>query len=201
MVAAASSPATPARPASASVAASSALQPGDRVTVTVSYYYCEQVAGGYVGDGGGFCGRMRDGNPVYPGAAACDYANFGQRFRIEGDPTGRIYTCADTGGSVHGGHRDIWFLNNRDGADWQRVVGEGLADTTFAWAGPTEPGRGHYYAVRGPRLLIEYDNTQNGANHVHSVWRDLANDWGGDTLAAHYRSSHPPARDWRSRGG
>ena len=85
--------------------------------------------------------------------------------------------------------------------DWQRVVGEGFADTTFAWAGPTEPGRGHYYAVRGPRLLIEYDNTQNGANHVHSVWRDLANDWGGDTLAAHYRSSHPPARDRRSRGG
>jgi 3D (Asp-Asp-Asp) domain-containing protein len=100
------------------------LQAGDRVTVTVSYYYCEQVAGGYVGDGGGFCGRMRDGNPVYPGAAACDYAHFGQRFRIEGDPTGRTYTCADTGSAVHGGHRDIWFLNNREGAEWQRVVGQ-----------------------------------------------------------------------------
>ncbi|HET8784569.1 MAG TPA: DUF3500 domain-containing protein [Candidatus Limnocylindrales bacterium] len=85
--------------------------------------------------------------------------------------------------------------------DWRRVVADGLGETTFAWAGSTEPGRGHYYAVRGPRLLIEYDNTQNGANHVHSVWRDLANDWGGDTLAAHYRSSHPAARDWRSRGG
>ena len=44
---------------------------------------------------------------------------------------------------------------------------------TFAWAGPIEPGRGHYYAVRGPHFLIEYDNTQDGANHIHAVWRDL----------------------------
>jgi hypothetical protein len=86
-------------------------------------------------------------------------------------------------------------------ADWRRAVADGLAETTFAWAGPTEPGRGHYYAVRGPRLLIEYDNTQNGANHIHTVWRDIANDWGDDTLAAHYRASHPAARDGRSRGG
>ena len=85
-------------------------------------------------------------------------------------------------------------------ADWRRAVADGLAETAFAWAGPTEPGQGHYYAVRGPRLLIEYDNTQNGANHIHAVWRDLANDWGDDTLAAHYRASHPAARDRRSEG-
>jgi len=78
--------------------------------------------------------------------------------------------------------------------DWRQVVADGLPETSFAWAGPIEPGRGHYYAVRGPRLLIEYDNTQDGANHIHSVWRDLANDWGDDTLAAHYRASHPAAR-------
>jgi len=75
-------------------------------------------------------------------------------------------------------------------ADWRRAVADGLAETTFAWAGPTEPGHGHYYAVRGPRLLIEYDNTQNGANHIHAVWRDVANDWGEDLLAAHYRAAH-----------
>jgi hypothetical protein len=74
--------------------------------------------------------------------------------------------------------------------DWRRAVAGGLAETTFAWAGTTEPGRGHYYAVRGPRLLIEYDNTQNGANHIHAVWRDLANDWGEDMLAAHYGVAH-----------
>jgi hypothetical protein len=74
--------------------------------------------------------------------------------------------------------------------DWRRAVVDGLAETTFAWAGPTEPRRGHYYAVRGPRLLIEYDNTQNDANHIHAVWRDLTNDWGEDLLAAHYREAH-----------
>jgi hypothetical protein len=57
----------------------------------------------------------------------------------------------------------------------------------FAWAGGIEPGEGHYYRVQGPRLLAEYDNTQRGANHIHTVWRDPASDFGGDALAAHYR--------------
>jgi len=73
---------------------------------------------------------------------------------------------------------------------WDGIVDAGLGQITFAWAGPAEPGRGHYYAVRGPAFLLEYDNTQNGANHIHAVWRDLTNDWGEDALAAHYRSSH-----------
>lgn len=77
-------------------------------------------------------------------------------------------------------------------ADWERIVDAGLAAVTFAWAGPLEPGRGHYYAVRGPQFLVEYDNTQNDANHVHAVWRDLTNDWGEDTLAGHYRQGHAP---------
>jgi Protein of unknown function (DUF3500) len=76
------------------------------------------------------------------------------------------------------------------GAEWERIAAAGLADVTFAWAGPQTPGRGHYYAVRGPRFVVEYDNTQNGANHIHAVWRDLANDWGEDLLAAHYRVGH-----------
>lgn len=74
---------------------------------------------------------------------------------------------------------------------WERILDAGLDAITFAWAGPDEPGRGHYYAVRGPRTLIEYDNTQDGANHIHSVWRDLEGDWGEDLLADHYRAGHP----------
>ena len=58
-------------------------------------------------------------------------------------------------------------------------------------AGSDRPKHGHYYAIRGPRLLVEYDNTQNGANHIHAVWRDPTNDWGEDLLAAHYRAAHP----------
>jgi len=60
----------------------------------------------------------------------------------------------------------------------------------FAWAGPTEPGAPHYYRVQGPRLLIEWDNTQRGANHAHSVWRDPENDFGLDVLGAHRRRHH-----------
>ena len=61
-----------------------------------------------------------------------------------------------------------------------------------AWAGPTEPGAPHYYRVQGPHLLIEWDNTQRGANHAHSVWRDPENDFGLDILSAHHRRHHQP---------
>ena len=60
----------------------------------------------------------------------------------------------------------------------------------FAWAGPTEPGGPHYYRLQGPRFLAELDNTQNGANHVHTVWRDPEGDFGEDMLAEHYRTHH-----------
>jgi hypothetical protein len=61
----------------------------------------------------------------------------------------------------------------------------------FAWAGATEPGVGHYYRLAGPHLLVELDNTQNRANHVHTVVRDPDGDFGEDLLAAHHRRHHP----------
>lgn len=60
----------------------------------------------------------------------------------------------------------------------------------FAWAGPTTPGEPHYYRVQGPRLLIEWDNTQDKANHGHSVWRDPLSDFGLDVLAQHRAAHH-----------
>jgi len=60
----------------------------------------------------------------------------------------------------------------------------------FAWAGPTAPGQPHYYRLQGPRLLIEWDNTQRGANHAHSVWRDPEADFGLDVLAQHRAVHH-----------
>ncbi len=60
----------------------------------------------------------------------------------------------------------------------------------FAWAGGSEHGEKHYYRLQGPRLLIEYDNTQNDANHIHAVWRDPEGDFGVDLLAEHYRHAH-----------
>ncbi len=72
-------------------------------------------------------------------------------------------------------------------AGWAEVVEAGLDELSFAWAGGDGSEAGHYYALRSPTLLIEYDNVQDGANHAHSVWRDLRHDWGHDVLAEHYR--------------
>ncbi len=60
----------------------------------------------------------------------------------------------------------------------------------FAWSGGIEPGEAHYYRVQTPAFLIEYDDTQNNANHIHTVWRDFEGDFGLDLLAQHYQASH-----------
>ena len=60
----------------------------------------------------------------------------------------------------------------------------------FAWAGGEEPGQPHYYRIQTPAFLIEFDDTQNGANHIHSVWRDFDGDFGLDLLKEHYQTSH-----------
>ena len=73
-------------------------------------------------------------------------------------------------------------------ADYE--VDEALDDVHLAWAGSTEPGQPSYYRLQGPRLLIEYDNTQRQANHAHSVWRDPAADFGYDVLGAHLAAHH-----------
>ena len=70
-----------------------------------------------------------------------------------------------------------------DEAGWDKV--------RFAWAGASDPKGGHYYRIHGPTFLVEYDNTQNQANHVHTVWRDFKNDFGDDLLRAHYDTAHP----------
>lgn len=71
-----------------------------------------------------------------------------------------------------------------------RVAEAGSTDRSklmFAWAGATEPGKGDYYRIQAPTFLIEYDNVQNDANHVHSIWRDYDGDFGRDVLSEHYR--------------
>lgn len=70
-------------------------------------------------------------------------------------------------------------------ARWARLDRAGFEKITFAWAGGTEPGVRHYYRVQGPTFLVEYDNTQNDANHIHSVWREFDGDFGRDLLREH----------------
>ena len=67
---------------------------------------------------------------------------------------------------------------------------QSLDDIHFAWAGGAEAGQGHYYRLQGPRFLVEYDNTQDGANHIHTVWRDPVGDFGDDLLRRHRSEAH-----------
>ena len=69
-----------------------------------------------------------------------------------------------------------------------RVRKAGVEKIAFAWAGDTERGKKHYYRVQGPTFLIEYDNTQNDGNHIHSVWRDFNGDFGRDLLREHLKA-------------
>jgi hypothetical protein len=76
--------------------------------------------------------------------------------------------------------------------DLDKIQEAGPKNVAFAWAGSLEPGEGHYYRVQGPTFLLEYDNTQNNANHIHTVWRDFENDFGEDILRRHYEEhAHP----------
>ncbi|HWC76633.1 MAG TPA: DUF3500 domain-containing protein [Blastocatellia bacterium] len=75
-------------------------------------------------------------------------------------------------------------------ARMDRVRAGGFGNIFFAWAGQFEHLRPHYYRIQGPNFLIEYDCTQNNANHIHSVWRDFNGDFGNDLLARHYEQGH-----------
>jgi len=70
----------------------------------------------------------------------------------------------------------------------ERLKKAGIEKITFAWAGETERGKKHYYRMQGPTFLVEYDNTQNDGNHIHSVWRDFNGDFGRDLLREHLKS-------------
>ena len=74
--------------------------------------------------------------------------------------------------------------------EWAKIEKSGLEAAHFAWAGGLEPGQPHYYRVQGGTFVLEYDNTQNDANHVHSVWRDFAHDFGADLLGKHVAEAH-----------
>lgn len=77
-----------------------------------------------------------------------------------------------------------------EAAEWERIRSSELAGAAFAWAGGFKAGEPHYYRFQGKNFVIEFDNTQNGANHPHAVWRDRNRDFGVDPLKAHYEKAH-----------
>jgi len=74
-------------------------------------------------------------------------------------------------------------------ARMKKLKSEEINEISFGWAGGTKPGVGHYYRIQGKTFLIELDNSQNNANHIHSVWRDIDGDFGRDLIREHYQSS------------
>jgi Protein of unknown function (DUF3500) len=71
-----------------------------------------------------------------------------------------------------------------------KFAGGALDDVHVFWAGGLESGQPHYYRLHGPTILVEYDNSARGANHVHTVWRDPRGDFADDPLARHHAAHH-----------
>jgi hypothetical protein len=110
--------------------------------------------------------------------------------RYEGVPLARLNE-AQRGGVLRILELYAGTLREEIAAPALRKVREaGLETLHFAWAGSLARGRPHYFRVHGPTALIEYDNTQDGANHVHSVWIDPQSLFGRDLLKAHYQGAH-----------
>jgi hypothetical protein len=82
------------------------------------------------------------------------------------------------------------FKPDLSSVELDKLEKKGVEKIHFAWAGGTKAGDRHYYRIHGPTFVIEYDNTQNQANHIHSVWRDIDNDFARDVLKEHYQDSH-----------
>ena len=76
--------------------------------------------------------------------------------------------------------------------DLEKIETAGIENIYFAWMGGLKEGEAHYYSVQGPTFLLEYDNIQNDANHVHAAWRDFDNDFGIDVLRRHYETTPHP---------
>jgi hypothetical protein len=79
-------------------------------------------------------------------------------------------------------------------AEQLRLAKAGVEAIRFAWAGGLEPGQGHYWRASGPTFVLEFDDTQDGANHIHALWRDPQNEFAADWLARHHDSEREPEK-------
>ena len=73
----------------------------------------------------------------------------------------------------------------------REITDAGLNKLRFVWSGSQKAdGKPYYYRIQGPTIIIEYENSQNNTNHIHTVVRDLKHDFGGDEMLEHYKASH-----------
>ena len=127
-------------------------------------------------------------------AALSEIVSFDKRKPQPLDPKGLPYTSmTESQKNTFLKLLDVYVKNYELGFSdklMAKIKKAGIENLSFAWAGSLQPGAGHYYRIQGPMLLIEYDNTQTNANHVHTVVRDLTNDFGEDILREHYQREH-----------
>lgn len=74
--------------------------------------------------------------------------------------------------------------------EWAKIAAAGVDKIHYSWAGGLETGEPHHYMIQGPTFLVELENTQDNANHVHCIWRDFENDFGDDLLRRHLAEQH-----------
>jgi hypothetical protein len=84
---------------------------------------------------------------------------------------------------------------DQSGREMDRIREAGQDAIHFVWAGSHRIDEPHYFRLEGPVTLIEFDNTEDNANHVHCVWRDPTNDFGADILGLHRAAQHPDGND------
>lgn len=110
--------------------------------------------------------------------------------QYEGAPLSRL-NAAQQAGVMHilQLHADT-LRDEVSAAAMARIREAGIDSLHFAWAGSLTPGAPHYFRIHGPSALVEYDNSQNGANHAHSLWIDPQGLFGRDLLKAHYHDAH-----------
>ena len=131
---------------------------------------------------------------ILPGAAPKDVLNDPKRVdptKPEGIPQGQLKP--EQAATLTKLVKEYLFSRRPDVAAEQWAKIEKAGNLHFVWAGETAPGKPHYYRVQGGNFVLEYDNTQNEANHVHCLWRDFDGDFGVDLLKAHIDSAHKPA--------
>ena len=122
-------------------------------------------------------GKLRRANPLEPAGLAAG--------RLGGQQADALMKLLGAYTSAMPAHIGARRMENMRAGGFGRIH--------FAWAGGLERGQAHYYRVQGPGFLVEYDNIQNDANHIHTVWRDFEGDFGVDLLAEHHRSAHSHA--------
>ncbi len=128
---------------------------------------------------------------VLPGAAPADVITSSSRKAAIQEKAGIAYSALNASQKKILMNLIKTYADGQSTPEMKRRLSRVEPDSVvFAWMGGTKPGVGHYYRVQGSKFLIEFDNTQTDANHIHAVWRDFEGDFGEDMLAEHYEQSH-----------